>query len=130
VHRRPWAQAGLTLVEIAISFVILALGIFSLLGVFPFLFDLGENSQDIAVASSLAQQKLDELTSSNRPVGNPQAYDSPADLSRCTRTWWAETLPSAGTSPLSLQRVHVEVTWYLKNQKKSVCLTGLISPLH
>jgi hypothetical protein len=123
------ANGGITLIEIVISFVILAIGIFSLLGVFPFLFGLGENSQNTFVASSLAQEKLDELIAGNRAIGNQKIVDSPGELGRCTRAWWAETLPEGGASSLIMQRIHVEVSWYSRNQKKSVIVTGLTATM-
>ncbi len=109
-----------------VAFVILAFGLFSLLMVFPQLFALEAHTENTFIATAGAEEKLDELIDSGKPVSLTPLSDNPTSLRSCTRTWWGEN-DSSGA--LLVQRVYVKITWIEKNTTKSLTVTGLVSSL-
>lgn len=109
-----------------IAFVILAFGLFSLMTVFPQLYALEAHTENVFIATASAEEKLDELIDSGKPVSSSPISDCPTSLRDCTRTWWGEDSYSGGAS---VQKVNVKITWFEKNTEKSLTVTGLVSSI-
>ena len=118
---------GFTLIEVIVSLIILAVGILTVIGVFPHIARFGQNSNNISIATALAQEKLDELLCRNEETGSTPLSDNPASCPGFHRQWWGEDMEKA--SPARLQRVFVTVSWQFRNQEKAVVLSGLMGPL-
>lgn len=117
---------GFTLLEILISFLILSIAVFSIIGIFPYLIRFSESSRDITIATSLAQDKLDEIRGNNGFISTEPVSDNPGDLDKCTRSWWGGV--PEGSSTNSLQEIRVRVTWTHDNEQKSVELKDILGP--
>ncbi|MHC9539525.1 MAG: hypothetical protein AB9903_08395 [Vulcanimicrobiota bacterium] len=126
MKKKYHATQGITLVEIMVAFVILAFGLFSLMMVFPQLFALEAHTENVFIATVGAEEKLDELTDSGKPVSTSPISDNPTSLRNCTRTWWGENMSSG---EVSVQKTYVKITWFEKNTMKSLTVTGLVSSI-
>jgi len=124
MKRLRHCNRGITLIEIMVAFVILTMGLFVMLAAFPQLFALETRTEEIFIATACAQEKLDELTDTGKPLSISETSDSPSSLRSCTRTWWGE---EAGSGAAGLQKANVKVTWLEKGTLKSLTVTGLIS---
>ena len=111
---RPAAYAGMTIVELLMSLVILAIGVMSVAALFP----LGSRSstQDrlLTQGTDLAQQKMEQLralpySDPELAVGtHPGGAEAVGPNGRFTR-WWTVTQFGGAFSDVKL--VDIRVTW-------------------
>lgn len=102
--RRP---PGLSLIEVLVSFGVLAVAILGLLGCMPAAARVQKVSTMSSQALYQAEQKLDELLHQNQRLSGVALVDYPYSDASLRRRWWGESVDGHP----NLQLVQVEVTW-------------------
>ncbi|MCS7223366.1 MAG: prepilin-type N-terminal cleavage/methylation domain-containing protein [Armatimonadetes bacterium] len=128
-----WRQ-GLTLVELLISFLILAVGIVAILGLVGQSSLNARSSADRTIATFLASRRMEELVAD--PQLQPQRSEGFFEVPYERFRWlsvveeWEPTLTNlaANQQTLTLYRVQVIVSWRDRGRERRVELTTLVMP--
>ena len=115
-------RSGVTLVEVLISVVIFSVGVVTVMGVFPMLFELNRGSWQLATALAAGQEKMDELLAGRKFVVSGQ--DAVTTLPSGRRSWSGQTDPMGNAR---IQTVHVYVSWNDKWRQRSIVLTSALT---
>lgn len=106
------AEAGFSLAEIVVAIGILAIGITSVLTLFPVGLNLKKGSEDFSKASYFAEQKIGQIIMESRYLYNGVGYENaltdaneyptagadPAPFSEDPRFFWHYRVNSTGTT--------------------------------
>ena len=115
-------QKGLTIVEVMLAFGILAIGVFSVIGLFPQIVKLNNDSWVNARMMMIAQEKMDELLANNVYISTSYVNDTTGKIPDGYLRW------KANSGPTGAQPVAVEVSWIERGRTKNFTLYGVISP--
>ncbi|MCK9274448.1 MAG: prepilin-type N-terminal cleavage/methylation domain-containing protein [Syntrophales bacterium] len=106
------SSQGFTLIETVIALFVLAVGLFSAAGVATTVIHGNAIGREITTATTLAKDKMEELTYKNAVNGNDSIQ------SFFTRTWQV----AADTPAPDMKTIDVTVTFPWKNSMKTVAL--------
>lgn len=129
---------GFSMAEVIIALTILTIGILAIVGVFPSLFKLNSNSWNLVTATTLCQEKLDQIMQNGQFI---RGVDSQS-IEHYT-TDYPSSLPGSGgyrryigdpdcpdpnnpPSGMSFQKIYVEVRWVEKGRPREVKMMGSI----
>ena len=123
-NTKTCACRGFSLIEVLIALSILTVGILAIMGLFPTLFRLNENTWNTYVAQSLAQEKLNQLMEAKTFISDTiYSSDTPPRLPGTGgyRRWIGVADPAGNTM---MQYLYVEVRWVEKGRIREVRLVG------
>jgi prepilin-type N-terminal cleavage/methylation domain-containing protein len=123
------SRAGMSLIEVLVSMLILSIGVLAVIGVFPSAFKINANTWKTTRVMTIAQAVMDREQAKGvlAPTANPSPSPIPVDLlngyegsynynpSQPSRSYYSvvtERLADNGTPPsTSIQQIRVTVTW-------------------
>ncbi len=115
-------QKGLSIIEVLLAFGVLAIGVFSVIGLFPQIVKLNNDSWVNARMMMIAHEKMDELLANNVYISTSYVNDTTGKIPDGYLRW------KANAGPTGAQPVSVEVSWIEKGRTKNFSLYGVISP--
>lgn len=124
MDQRRRGSRGISMVEVLVAFLVLAVAILALLGALPAAARHQQLSTMRAQALYFAQQKMDEILQENTRLSTSQQTDYPfPTMGEGYRTWWGEADPGGNAN---LQMVTVQVTWLEQQAQKGVTFTHTV----
>lgn len=134
--RAGGGKRGFSLIEILIAMFVLVVGVLAVIGTYPSLLKMSEQSWGYITAMTLAQEKMEQIL--DGLYGNPiaetncgsQYVDYPDPELNVTRTWCASPDPGdqSGTTFTNLQHIYVQVTWNERGVLRTVIIDSYHSP--
>ena len=118
-------EKGMSLIEILFSIAILSVGVLAVMGLFPAIFRLNSSSRLTISALFLAQEKMDEILSTDAIISTTEQAENIPQLPQGQRFWVGSTDPNGNPD---IQMITVRVTWREKTRNRSVVFKSLISP--
>jgi general secretion pathway protein I len=124
-------ESGMTLLEVLVASVIMAVAVVGLLGSLTTSMKSAARLTDYDRGTMLARNKMDELLAQTRlpRMTMLEGRFDPVVTSGMEAGWRArigpfESLPNAPAGSLELERVELEVWWMVGDQRKTFTLEG------
>ncbi|MFP4497056.1 MAG: hypothetical protein ACLFQV_02495 [Vulcanimicrobiota bacterium] len=125
---------GLSIIEVLVSFGILASGILAIIGVFPQAYNVNNDNWVNTQVTILAQQTMDNILADNSfistipievsPVPEHIPRDKSGDPQGFVR-YWGEPDPGGNTN---IQIIKVQVQWIEDGRTKNYVLSSAVVP--
>lgn len=118
-------QSGLSQLEVMISMVIFALGAVGLAPMIGMAIYSNSYSSHVAEANALAQQEMEQMLSMKTYPGLPSEQSEMGGDGQFSIMRRMEDFNSDSLIPEGLVRIHVNVTWSEKQERRSVAFSVL-----
>ncbi len=114
------SPSGFTLIEVMIAMMILTVGLLGVAGVVTAVINGNKLSEGITMATTLAQDKLEEMKDTN--------YDSLGSNSDTQQSIYTRTWTTTADSPAAgMKTIQVTVQFFLRGTSHNVTLTTIVA---
>lgn len=126
------SNRGMSLVEILLAAVILAVALLGVAGLFPTAFQNVITGGRITRATLLAEQQLEALRGQTfgTLIVSPNPYPDPANPidGSYDREWWISDNTLDATIPVGMKRIRVRVNWTEPSGPRKIAVATLVAP--